>query len=299
MKYELFLMLLLLIACSGEQSKDKLDPELFAQEIKAWDESRVKYLKSKEGWLNLAGLFWLEEGRNTFGSASDNDLVFPKHKIPAYAGYFLLNQNVVSMHALDAVFQANGLETTGTIIYHPDSARITIDYYPLNWFVIKRENKYAIRLRDFEHAELKNFHGIERFPVDVKWRLNGRLERASAGETMNITNVFGQTGPMKVFGRIHFRVNGKQYQLIALDEGTGGDLFVIFSDDTNARETYGAGRYMYVQWPKEGDEHVIIDFNKAYNPPCAFTEFATCPLPPKENVLPIAVNAGEKNYGAH
>ena len=288
----------MLQAC--QRNQEKISQADYEKEIAEWDVKRAAYLKSEEGWLNLAGLFWLKEGFNTFGSAADNDLVFPKYKIPEHAGYFLLNQGIVSMQINEDVsLEVNGIEQLGSIIFHPDSARITIDYPPLHWFVIKRENQYAIRLRDFEHDELINFHGIDRFPPDLAWRIPGTFEAAQPGASLAIINVLGQNISMKLAGTLSFNYKGNDYKLLALDEEIGADLFVIFSDETNARETYGAGRYMYVSWPEVGSNKVIIDFNKAYNPPCAFTDFATCPLPPKQNQLPFAVKAGELNYGAH
>ena len=291
-------LLLSLVACKDK--KTEIDPKAYAEEIAAWDVKRAAYLQSEEGWINLAGLFWLEDGVNTFGSGSENAIVFPENKIPAHAGFFLLNKGVVTMVAQqDVELLVNGAFGTSTVIYHSDSSRIHVDYGSLKWFVIKRENQYAIRLRDFEHPELKKFHGIERFPVDVAWRVAGRFEPAAAGQRMEVSNVLGQSVAMKVAGTLVFEIQGKPQRLIALDEEIGGELFVIFADDTNARESYGAGRYLYVAWPEEGEDEVIIDFNKSYNPPCAFTEFATCPLPPKENILPMAITAGEKNYGTH
>jgi uncharacterized protein len=301
MKYSLFFLLLILFSCnSNKEHRNFMDTAIHAQEIADWHVGRAEYLKSKEGWLNLAGLFWLKEGTNTFGSGVDNDFVFPENKIPEQAGYFLLNNGVVYMHGSnDVLFDVKGTSKNPSIIYHPDSPRITLDYHPLHWFVIKRENQYAIRLRDFENDALINFQAIERFPADVFWRVEGTFVKETKEKTLPIVNILGQNAPMKILGTLNFKIEGVQYSLIALDEGDGGDLFVIFADDTNARETYGAGRYLYVSWPEEGEEHVIIDFNKAFNPPCAFTDFATCPLPPKENMLPIAVTAGEKTYGIH
>ncbi|MDL5045741.1 DUF1684 domain-containing protein [Oscillatoria amoena NRMC-F 0135] len=120
---------------------------------------------------------------------------------------------------------------------------------------------------------------------------------ADSSRTIEITNVLGQTLQQRSVGTLLFSWKGEQYSIDAIDEGND-EFFIIFGDETNTRETYGAGRYLYVALPEEGDK-VIIDFNKAYNPPCAFTEFATCPLPPKQNLLPFSVTAGEKNYGDH
>jgi uncharacterized protein len=298
---KIFLILITagLVACGGNVH-NSINPIEHAQEIAAFDLKRVNYLKGEDGWLNLAGLFWLNEGVNTFGSADDNELNFPENKIPPHAGFILLNQNEISIQAAEGVsFQINGKDTSKGIIYHPDSSRIIIAFGSLQWFVIKRDNKYGIRLRDFENPEIQNFQGIERFPVDVAWRIEAAFVKEQSEKYLPIVNILGKNAPMKILGTLHFKIADTKYSLIALDEGDGGDLFVIFTDDTNARETYGAGRYLYVAWPTDGDDKVIIDFNKSFNPPCAFTEFATCPLPPSENNISIAITAGEKNYGTH
>lgn len=291
---------ILLASCTASHTEKPLpiDIEAYKKEITEWDQKRYDYQKGENGWINLAGLFWLKEGINTFGSDASNDLVFPEGKIPPRAGFFLLKQNVIELEAIPGVeFSFNGQSAKKGIFAHPDSGRITVSYGSLKWFVIKRDDKYGIRLRDLESHELEKFHGIERYPADPAWRIVGSVEWADSSRTIEITNVLGQTGQQRSVGTLVFSIENKEYRIDALDEG-GDEFFIIFGDETNARETYGAGRYMYVKVPESGNE-VIIDFNKAYNPPCAFTEFATCPLPPKQNILPIAIPAGEKNYGSH
>lgn len=288
----------LLFGCTTTGKHDAIDIEAYKKEIAEWDQKRHDYQKGPTGWINLAGLFWLKEGINTFGSDTSNDLVFPEGKIAGRGGFLLVNQDVITIEAAPGVeLLINNTPVNKGIISHPDSSRITVDHGSLRWFVIKRDDKFGVRLRDLESPELARFHGIERFPVDPKWRIEGRIEWADSSRTIEITNIIGQTGPQRSVGTLVFSIDKKEYRIDALDEGED-EFFIIFGDETNARETYGAGRYMYVKVPVTGDQ-VIIDFNKAYNPPCAFTEFATCPLPPKQNILPIAIPAGEKNYGAH
>lgn len=302
MKEVLKLFILLFITIVGCNLKERpagdLNEEAYFKEIEEWQQKRNAYQVSEEGWVNLAGLFWLKEGINTFGSGADNDLVFPEGKIANRGGFMLLKQGVVTIEAAPGVeIRLNGTTSSSGVVYHPDSTRITVAHGSLRWFVIKRDDKYGVRLRDFENPLLKAFTEIEYFPVDPAWRLEGRVEWADSSRTIEITNVLGQTGLQRSVGTLVFAYEGNEYRLDALDEG-GDEFFIIFGDETNARETYGAGRYMYVPVPGQGDR-VIIDFNKAYNPPCAFTEFATCPLPPKQNVLPFSIPAGEKNYGTH
>ncbi|MBX2970800.1 MAG: DUF1684 domain-containing protein [Cyclobacteriaceae bacterium] len=290
---------LVIVGCTvKEKSTIGLNTEAFVEEIKEWQHNRNAYQVSEDGWVNLAGLFWLKEGINTFGSGKENDLVFPEGRIAERGGFMLLKQGVVTLESAPGVsIDLNDAAVSSGVLYHPDSSRIIAAHGSLRWFVIRRGDQYGVRLRDFENPLLKSFTSIECFPIDPKWRIEGRIAWADSSRTIEITNVLGQTGPQRSVGTLVFEYDGKEYTLDALDEG-GDEFFIIFGDETNARETYGAGRYMYAPVPKEGDR-VIIDFNKAYNPPCAFTEFATCPLPPRQNILPFAIPAGEKNYGTH
>lgn len=302
MKKVLKLFILLFITIAGCNFKEKpardLNEETYFKEIEEWQQKRNVYQVSEQGWVNLAGLFWLKEGINTFGSSEENDLVFPEGRIAERGGFMLLKQGVVTLESAPGVsIGLNDQASSSGVLYHPDSSRIIAAHGSLRWFVIKRDDKYGVRLRDFENPLLKSFTQIECFPIDPKWRMEGRVEWADSSRTIDITNVLGQTGPQRSVGTLVFAYEGSEYRLDVLDEG-GDEFFIIFGDETNARETYGAGRYMYVPVP-EADDQVIIDFNKAYNPPCAFTEFATCPLPPKQNILPFAIPAGEKNYGTH
>lgn len=302
MKNKIILLSLFVALVAGCTSSDKsnqsFDIEAYRAEVKQWQQKRNAYQVSEEGWVNLAGLFWLKDGINTVGSGKSNDFIFPEGKIPERAGFFLLKQGVVTLEGTEGLtFLINGKPETSRIVYHPDSSRSVMEYGSLRWFIIKRDDKIGIRLRDLDHPHLKEFKSIDYFEMDTAWRLKGRVEWADSSRTIEITNVLGQTLQQRSVGTLVFAWKGNEYRLDALDEG-GDEFFVIFGDETNARETYGAGRYMYVPLP-EDDNTVIIDFNKAYNPPCAFTEFATCPLPPKQNILPFAIPVGEKNYGDH
>ncbi|MBL7846738.1 MAG: DUF1684 domain-containing protein [Cyclobacteriaceae bacterium] len=275
------------------------DP-VYVKEIDAWHVYRVEVLKSPTGWLNLAGLFWLKEGINSFGAAADNDLVFPPVAEVQNYGYFLLDKGMVKQVLMPGVLVTNsGKRVAETqVVFHPDSARQPVmESGSLRWFVIKRDTKYGVRLRDLNHPNLFSFAGIERYPVDAAWKVTARWEE-TPGRTISITNVLGQTTPQSAPGTLVFSLNGREYRLDALDEGDPDRLFVIFGDATNTRETYGAGRYLYVPKPDSLGE-VPLDFNKAENPPCAFTEFATCPLPPIQNVMDTEVRAGEKDYKHH
>jgi uncharacterized protein (DUF1684 family) len=164
------------------------------------------------------------------------------------------------------------------------------------WTIIKREDKMGVRLRNLKAKTLVNFKGIERFPIDGNWRVKASMVAPSQNLLM-ITNVIGQTTATKTAGKLIFVIQNKEYSLDVIDEG-GPKYFIVFADETAGKTTYGAGRFIEIDKP-DALGNTEIDFNNAYNPPCAFTAFATCPLPPPQNRLKLAITAGEKNYGNH
>ncbi|MBB6612870.1 DUF1684 domain-containing protein [Pontibacter sp. Tf4] len=274
------------------------DPVAYKATIDTWHQERLKNLQKEDGWLALAGLFWLEPGENTFGSAPDNDLVFPDGKIAARAGTFVLADNKVRVKLNDeAAVLLDGKPVKEAIVFESDTAEAPkLNHGPLTWFVIKRGDKYGVRLLDTESDIRKNFTGIDRYEVDPNYKVQAKLEPNTTGRTIAITNIVGQTSQEETPGALVFTINGKQHKLDALKEGD--ELFLIFADKTNGHETYGAGRYLYTDLP-DANGNVTIDFNKAYNPPCAFVTYATCPLPPKQNFLQIPIPAGEKTFEAN
>ena len=283
------------IGCSEKQPA--ITAEAHLQDVEQWHSKRVENLKGPQGWLNVSGLFWLKEGMNTFGSAENNDVVFPAEKIGEHLGYFMLKNDTVTLEVgTVSEIKSNNELVTRLVAYPRDSAGVVpkMEHGSLQWFIIERDGQYGVRLRDFETDAIANFHGIERYPVDLKWRIEAKFEKAEEGRTIDITNVLGQTTPNPSPGTLAFTIDDEEYRLDVIKE-SGPDFFVIFGDPTNEKETYPSGRYIYVAPPGE-DGRTIIDFNKCYNPPCAFTAFATCPLPPRQNVLPVSVLAGEKNY---
>ncbi|RFS14177.1 DUF1684 domain-containing protein [Emticicia sp. C21] len=271
------------------------DTRPYEDEIKAWHNKRIENLKKENGWLNLAGLFWLEEGKNTFGTGSSNKIVFPKGKSDDFLGTLILEKGEVFIEttADKAIF--NNEQSVTKLKIFPLEKPTILKHKSLRWFIIKRGDKYGIRLRDLESPFLKEFTGIETFPIDEKWKIKAKLVKEE-NKKISILDVLGQTNLQDSSGKLVFTIAGKEYSLDALKEGES--LFIIFADKTNKKETYGAGRFVYTTKPDDNGE-VYLDFNKATNPPCAFTPYATCPLPPMQNTLPIAVNVGEKNYGHH
>ncbi len=274
--------------------------ENYRKEIDHWHQNRENNLKKETGWLTVSGLFWLDEGENTFGSSKENKIIFPAGKAAEHMGSFTLLNDEVRLTILPniAVKRNDTLFSTG-IIFNKDieEQSIILSHRNLRWFIIKRGNRYGVRLRDLESDARKNFTQIERFPVDEKWKINAIYEAPSTKKTIPIHDVIGNTTETEFGGTLKFEIDGKTFALDATLEGED-DLFIVFGDYTNGNKTYGAGRFLYAKKPKEGNK-VVLDFNKSYNPPCAFTDFATCPLPPEQNKLSFEVVAGELKYGNH
>ena len=251
----------------------------YQSEIAAWRSEREAKLKADGGWLTVAGLFWLHEGANRFGKADSNDIVLPDGA--AEAGVFQLHDGKVTATVAGQ-----------TRAVAPDSADV-VKVGRLSLFVIKRSDKYGIRLKDPDSEYRRNFHGIQVYPADEKYRV--RAKWVAEPRMIPILNILGQTEESENPGYAVFHLNGKELRLYPIFEEPGAkELFYIFRDLTTGKETYPAGRFFYSDLPRNGE--VVLDFNKAYNPPCAFTPYATCPLPPQENRLPVRVEAGEKTY---
>lgn len=269
----------------------------YIKEISDWHNKRIENLKKPNGWLNLTGLYWLEEGDNKFGSGANNDIQFPEGKAPKYMGVITLNDGTVKISADPKAEIYSGSDLiTEAILQNDQSGNPTIlTHGTLAWFIIKRENKYGIRLRDYEAELLKSFNGIETYPVNEDWRVEAEYIPYNPPKKITVPSIIGTVSESECYGKLQFNIEGKTYSLDPLGQS---DLFIIFSDATNGVETYGAGRFLYVS-PPDSTGKTIIDFNKAYNPPCAFTKYATCPLPPKDNYLQLEITAGEKKFGNH
>jgi uncharacterized protein len=289
-----FSSFLSIVACAQDMTS-------YQREIADWHSKRIQELKAPNGWLNLVGLYWLEEGRNSFGSGGSNKIIFPKGSIGEVAGNFERAGNKVRLVVADGVaITVNGKPVKEAVIYDDDSTRQpVVASGHLRWTVIRRDNKIGIRLRDLESPLAAQFKDIDRYPVDTAWRIKATLRatgQPGQSAQIAITNILGQTSQQQTPGKLVFTLGTTSYTLDALEED--GDLFIIFGDETSGKTTYPSGRFLTVHQPG-ADGTTIIDFNKAYNPPCAFTSYATCPLPPPQNILPVAITAGEKNFGHH
>lgn len=289
----LLMLISMLMGCN--RSRSGFDEQAYADSLTRWHQQRVADLKRSDGWVNLAGLYWLKEGMNSFGSDPVLDVVFPPSFAIPRAGYFMMQNGVVSMLTdPDQGITTDGQQRSEVLFFHPDSATAMIaEKGSFRWNIIRRKDQLGVRLRDLNNPALAAFTEPERFPVTPELRLEASLIPADSLHTILITNVLGQTTPERSPGKLTFTIDGQPFTLDALE--SGADLFIIFADATTGIETYGGGRFLYV--PKPGpDGRVVLDFNKAINPPCVFTPYATCPLPPAPNRLSVAIRAGEKDY---
>mgnify|MGYP000128342709 FL=1 len=219
---------------------------------------------------------------------------FHHPNFPAFLGKFIVSDKEVKwVTSPGNQVNLRDRKIDELVVFHVDSSsNPSLSFSTFKWSIIKRESKIGVRFRDLNHPALTALTHINRYDANQRWKINAKLE-TSLFSTVAITNVLGQTTQQSSPGKLVFEVNQKTYKLDVIDEGPG-DMFVIFGDETNGDETYHTGRFMYVKRPDENG-NTIIDFNKSFNPPCAFTAFATCPIPPKQNILPFKIEAGEKN----
>ena len=275
------------------------DPAAYRKEIEDWRAKRIEDLKKEDGWLTLVGLYWLKPGENRFGSDPGNPVILPEGKAPAVAGTLTLEGQTVRLNVQPGVaLTANGKPVTPGMELNVDaSGKPTIlELGSLSFYVIKRGDRLGVRIKDKTSPMLAHFKGIDEYPIRPEWRVVARFEPYK-DKKIPIANIIGQVSDEDAPGAVVFDWQGKTYRLDALGDTEQG-LFFVFGDQTNGKETYGAGRFLDTDPPKDGK--VVVDFNTAYNPPCAFTAFATCPLPPAQNKMAVRVEAGEKKVaGGH
>jgi len=274
----------------------------YTHEIEQWRAKRTANLTSPTGWLSLIGLEWLQEGANRVGSASDNDIVLKAG--PAHLGVVTLGKDGALHIALDdkagATIDGKSVREATLIddMHAGEATPTTVAFGSANFYVIERDGRKALRVKDSDAETRKDFLGIDYFPIDPSWRVVADWVPFDPPHKLEIGSVIGTIDKVDVPGKAVFQRNGHTFELLPYQEEPGGELFFVLADRTSGKETYGAARFLYAALPKDGK--VVLDFNKAYNPPCAFTPFATCPLAPPENRLDVAVTAGEKKYrGGH
>jgi hypothetical protein len=265
--------------------------------LEQWRTERLAALTADSGFLTLVGLFWLEPGRNSFGRARSNALVLDHPVMPRRLGHFELEDGRVRfVAARGASVLESGRPVTATPMQADSAGAPTVlRHGTLDFFVIERAGQLGVRVRDLDNPRRRGFPGIEYFDADEQWRIAARFEPYQPVRQISILNILGMESDMPSPGAIVFEKDGRKWRLDAIDESPGAPtLFVMFADGTSGRESYGAGRFLEVPRPVDG--RLVIDFNRAYNPPCAFNEFATCPLPPEQNRLSLRITAGERKF---
>lgn len=281
----LFLMLVILVACGDKRSQFVIDDAYRAQF------PMERLVKDREGYLQLVGLFELNPTvQNSFGSGSENTLIIPIDSLPARVGsitilgdsiVFDANENIYVLNRNDSLIDVKSIQP-GEMLH----------YKRWRWMVIERVGKYFLRVWDKENPAVENFIEYERYPLATEFIFEGQFTYYPEPKKEKVQSVLGDE-EVEFIGNVVFEYEGKQYSL-----DVGKDGFTMIGDKTSAIETYGGGRYMYIDIPS-ADSLTLVDFNLCYNPPCAFSEFTTCLFPPKQNVLPFEILAGEKYSGDH
>jgi hypothetical protein len=274
------------------------DGAAYERELEQWKAKRLDGLKSDDGWLTLIGLFWLREGENRFGSDHANEIVLPEGKAPAFAGTVRLAGGALRLEAKPEAGITSGGRPVASLDLRSDAdgEPTMLELGSLSFHVVRRGERLGLRVRDRDNPARAEFKGTDYYPADGKWVIAARFEPYDPPKRVPILNVLGMETEETAPGVLAFEAGGREYRLQALREKGNEQLFIIFADQTSGKETYGAGRYLYAD-PPGADGRVRLDFNKAYSPPCAFTRYATCPLPPAQNRLPLRVEAGERYLG--
>jgi len=293
---------LTILSAGCGRTRSAVDPAYRAA-IEKWRAERLASLTSDYGWLSVVGLVWLHPGENRFGSDPANDVVLPGRATPPFAGTLELRANgtVVLHPGPDRELTVNGAPA-GEQVLHSDyvGKPDLLGLGPIRFYVIERGGKVAVRVKDPHSARRTNFGGLHYFPVDPAYRVEATFEPYPQPHEVAVATVQGPKQRMFVPGVVRFTLGG---QALALEPFVSSpedrSFFFVFRDATSGTETYGAGRFLDVAIPADGLRKLVVDFNLAYTPPCAFTPYATCPLPPAQNEIPIRIEAGEKFSGSH
>jgi hypothetical protein len=284
-----------LLSVTAGACRDAVEPlpADYREQVEAYRQTRENEIIGPTGWAALVGLHWLTPGVQTVGAAEENDVRLTGPSAPSSLGTLAVTAEMATLTASKDVQLSRGGQVVTTVeLRAPGTAADYVAAGDTTLTMIRRGDRLALRVWDAKAPALLSLRGLEWLPVDPAWRVQGRFEAHPPGRTMKILNVLDELIEMPNPGIVTFRVAGQQYRLEALLESPDAkELFFLFRDGTSGKTTYGAGRYLYAPLPAAG--RVILDFNKAKNPPCTFTDFATCPLPPKGNTLSLAVNAGE------
>jgi len=292
----LAILLILAGACTSSPPLIE-DKQAYIETVEQWQEERLDRLKAKDGWLNLAGIYWLQEGEQSLGSHPSNDIVFPD-KAPPYLGTLsLTGENVhLNVHEDAELHYKNEAIRELDLSYESSGDPSYITHGSFAWYIMKRHTSLAIRLRDYENPAIQALDHMPSYPIDPDYLVEAELKAYPESRTITVNTPFQDyTQDYQCPGELHFKLKGQKLKLLPFTSGEG--YFIIISDETSALETYGGGRFMYSYPDSTG--RILLDFNKAYNPPCAVTPFAACPMPPPENHLHVKIEAGEKSLQDH
>jgi len=266
----------------------------YIAEMQQWRVKRHERLSDPDGWMTLVGMEWLVEGKNTVGSAESSQARIPGG--PDSWGTVTLEGDEISFvpNPNSDITVDGEVVQEAILIADVQGSPTVVRSGDLSFYVIFRES-YALRIKDRKAPNLLAYTEMPAYEIDPDWRIEGHFERADEGSVIEIANVLGQVSETPLFGTFSFEREGTPYSLLALGSEESTSLWFIFADKTSGRETYGAGRFLYSDGMPEGDS-LVVDFNKAYNPPCAYNDYSTCSLPPQQNRLKLALRAGEKKY---
>jgi uncharacterized protein (DUF1684 family) len=274
-----------------------MTPEEHVAQVNAWRADRDERLRSPDGWLTLVGLHWLVPGENHVGAHPANQVVLHGHEIPPRVGSLWLENGGVRLQPHDGVELLHAGAPVGAMTLEDDRDEqpTVLELGTLRFHLIRRGDRVGLRVRDGAAPALQRFGGMESFPIDPTWRIVARFEAAAPEAMLEIVDITGTRSLEATPGAVAFEREGSSWRIAALPGDDDGSVWLIFGDATNGTDTYGGGRYLYTE-PPLPDGSVVVDFNLAYNPPCVFSPHATCPLPPRQNRLPIRIEAGERAY---
>lgn len=269
-----------------------MEPD-YVHELETWRQQIDENLRREKSWLTLTGLYWLHEGENAFGSDPENEVPFPQGVGEAQVGVFKLDGGQVLIEVNPGMQVQVGGETVAAMQIKPDVSGEPddIDCGRIAMRLVKRGDRFGIRMWHRDHPSRVEFPGRQWFAADANYVVEAVFHVYDPPKEIPISNIIGDIEPEQMAGWVEFELDGRMARLEAIGTASG-ELFLIFKDATSGEATYPSGRYLYTEPPQDG--RVLLDFNRAYNPPCAFTDFATCPLPPKDNHLAFAIEAGER-----
>ncbi len=272
-----------------------LAEEAHVQEIEEWRRQRHESLAQPDGWFSLVGLSWLEEGENTCGSDPASDVRLPD-SAPATVGVLRMAEGAVELEASPEAGATVAGEPAARLALATDAGGepTVVAVGSVSFYLIDRGGRIGVRIKDSQSPALQAFEGLENFAVDSGWRTEARFVPYDPPKPIAVPSVLGTTSDLPSPGAVEFQQAGQNHRLDVLPGGDG-KYFIVFGDASNGQETYGGGRFLDAA-EADASGRVVLDFNQAYNPPCAFTPYATCPLPPRQNRLELAVRAGEKKY---